>query len=106
VEIVVYPVGRGKYKIEGLDMRPGPSVFYRAARHLLGQGADPEELLEMRHRGSAIIAMRMKIGEAAKWMVSEGDKHGPTVVPFSKAFSRGTPALKDGDSVFGGYHPT
>lgn len=103
MEIVVYPAGKGNYKIEGLDDMPAaPSVFYRAARHLLAAGADPEEILEMRHRGSATIAMRMRLGEAAKWMVSEGEKHGPRVVPHKESPFVCGQAVKDGDSGPGG----
>ena len=36
----------------------------------------------MRHPGSSIDAMSGKIGELAKWTVSEKDTEGPRFVPY------------------------
>jgi hypothetical protein len=40
-------------------------------RALLETGVDPAEPIAMRHPGSAAIAMRSTVGEAAKWTVRE-----------------------------------
>jgi hypothetical protein len=43
-----------------------------AARALLREGRDPATTLEMQHKGSAIVAMRGRIGLLAQMRVSEG----------------------------------
>jgi hypothetical protein len=53
------------------------------ARKLLAEGVPPETVLETRHKGSAIIAQRTTVGEAAKWTVHESDKGGLRRVPWS-----------------------
>src|SRR5688500_1115736 len=47
-----------------------------AARALAGAGMPPETVVTARHRGSAIVAMRSNVGEAAKWRVEESDRGG------------------------------
>lgn len=59
--------------------------FFDAARELLRRGLDPSAVLEMRHRGSSIVALRQAIGRAAKLTVIETNKVGPLIarwVPF------------------------
>lgn len=50
--------------------------FYSAARVLMAEGLDPDTVLEAQHKGSPIVAMRARLGEAAKWTVEETDKGG------------------------------
>jgi hypothetical protein len=47
------------------------------ARKLLEAGFDPEIELRMTHRGAKTVAMRVKIGDAAKLTVVENDRSGP-----------------------------
>jgi hypothetical protein len=42
------------------------------ARKLLEAGYDPETELRMTHRGAKTIAMRVKLGDAAKLTVTDG----------------------------------
>jgi hypothetical protein len=59
-----------------------------AARVLLAKGVDPGTVLEMQHQGSAIVAMRGKLGKLAGLTVTENNKIGPTFakyVPFDRA---------------------
>jgi hypothetical protein len=48
--------------------------FLDGARELLQRGYDPETILVMRHAGSKTDSLRGKIGEAAKWTVTEPDR--------------------------------
>lgn len=47
------------------------------ARRLLDLGLDPNTELRMQHRGNEIVAMQVRIGDAAKLTVSENEAHGP-----------------------------
>jgi hypothetical protein len=56
-----------------------PTGRYRAmlgAKLLVTGGLDPETAFEAQHKGSPIVAMRCKLGEAAKWTVRERDRGG------------------------------
>jgi hypothetical protein len=79
IELVLVPAGIGRY-VATLDgksiVRPTRQPFLDAARVLLALGHDPATLIEASHRGSAIVAMRSTIGEAAKWTVEESDRGG------------------------------
>jgi hypothetical protein len=50
-----------------------------AARVLVEKGYDPNVLLVMKHSGSDIVALRARLGKAAKLTVEEGP-HGPRFV--------------------------
>jgi hypothetical protein len=50
--------------------------FLDGARALLAAGVAPETVLEARHRGSAIVALRSTVGEAARWTIEESDRDG------------------------------
>ena len=56
--------------------------LYDGARALQARGHDPDEMIEARHEGSAIVAMRSTIGEAARWSVTESDKGGIRRIPY------------------------
>jgi hypothetical protein len=53
--------------------------FFESARKLLELGADPGDLLAMRHRGSNIVSLRARVGVAAKLTVIE---NGPRFAPW------------------------
>jgi hypothetical protein len=53
--------------------------FFAAARALLWRGHEPSQMLEMRHAGSSIIALRQPLGDAAKLTVEEPAKSGPLI---------------------------
>jgi hypothetical protein len=46
------------------------------ARALLAEGVPPETMLATRHAGSAIVATRATVGEAARWTIEENDRDG------------------------------
>jgi hypothetical protein len=48
-------------------------VFLDAARVLTAEGAEPATVLQMRHDGSATVALRSTVGTAAGLTVLEGD---------------------------------
>ena len=53
--------------------------FFESARKLLELGADPGDLLTMRHRGSNTVSLRARVGAAAKLTVIE---NGPRFAPW------------------------
>jgi hypothetical protein len=53
--------------------------FFESARKLLELGADPDDLLAMRHRGSNTVSLRARVGVAAKLTVIE---NGPRFAPW------------------------
>jgi hypothetical protein len=57
----------GPYEIRGTR-----TPLLTMARKLLENGEDPDVELRMVHRGSGTIAMRVRIGDAAKIDVREG----------------------------------
>ena len=42
----------------------------------MAEGAPPDAMLEARHVGSTIVAMRAPLGQAALWSVAERDRGG------------------------------
>ena len=50
--------------------------LFDGARVLLAEGVPPETCIAVRHRGSTIVAMRRRLGDAAKWTIEESDKGG------------------------------
>jgi hypothetical protein len=57
--------------------------FVDSARALIEKGYDPTETLEMMHAGSGVVALRARLGKAARLSVEEG-VNGPRFVPFRK----------------------
>jgi hypothetical protein len=55
--------------------------FMDSARTLLEKGYDPTVTLEMMHAGSNVVALRARLGKAARLSVEEG-VNGPRFVPF------------------------
>ena len=53
--------------------------FFESARKLIELGADPADLLVMRHRGSNTVSLRARVGTAAKLTVIE---NGPRFAPW------------------------
>lgn len=51
--------------------------FCDGARELLRRGHAPSTIIEMRHKGASIVAMRGMIGKVAALTVVETDKVGP-----------------------------
>ena len=77
ITLELTPTGRWRALLDGTKLLvTSREPFYSAARVLLGEGLDPETVLEAQHKGSPIVAMRCKLGEAAKWTVQETDKGG------------------------------
>jgi hypothetical protein len=68
--------GRYSAFLDGKELCSSRQPFFTAARALLEQGADPAAVLTASHTGSSIVALRSTVGEAAKWMVEEGDNSG------------------------------
>jgi hypothetical protein len=77
-------VGVGASKLEdGTVLLESVRIpFFSAARKLLESGVSPDEMLEMQHKGSSIIALRQRIGSAAKLTVKERDKAGLVIEPY------------------------
>jgi hypothetical protein len=57
--------------------------FVDSARVLLEKGYDPNVTLQMVHAGSQVVALRARLGKAAKLSVEEG-VNGPRFVAFRK----------------------
>ena len=55
--------------------------FFDSARKLLEVGADPNDLLVMRHHGTATTSLRARVAVAAKLAVTETNA-GPRYVPW------------------------
>jgi hypothetical protein len=81
--------------LDGRKLCSSRQPFYEAARVLLGEGVDPETVLEATHQGSSIVAMRSTVGEAARWTVSES-ADGRTRKVLWEAFSGGRGSLENG----------
>ena len=76
VTLDLTPTGRYRAMLGAKLLVTSREPFYSAARVLLAGGLDPETALEAQHKGSPIVAMRCKLGEAAKWTVRERDRGG------------------------------
>ena len=59
--------------------------FLDAARVLLAEGGDPGTVLQMRHQGSATIALRSTVGAAAKLTIDEAGPRFAVWRPFTAA---------------------
>ena len=83
IQLVVTPVGHhrpGRFHVALASGVPLPrstrQPLFDGARALLKLGHDPERLIEVSHLGSAIVAMRATVGEAARWLIEEPDRGG------------------------------
>jgi hypothetical protein len=89
--VVATPAPRGAGRFEarlGGDDRVlcvSRTPFFDAARKLLAQGYDPNDLLMLRHAGSDTDSLRAKLGTAASLTVKETG-YGPQLQPW-KPFS-------------------
>jgi hypothetical protein len=77
IELVVASAGAGKFAAT-TPFRNGvlytsAKPFLDGARVLLAEGTDPVTVLQMRHDGSAMLALRSAVGTAAGLTVLEGD---------------------------------
>jgi hypothetical protein len=61
-----------------------PQPVLDSSRVLIEKGFDPGTLLEMKHAGSDVVALRCRLGKAARLSVEEG-VNGPRFVPFRNA---------------------
>jgi hypothetical protein len=86
IEIIIAPAG-GHRQADVFTAHWGDILlatsrmpFFDSARKLLEVGADPNDLLVMRHQGSGTASLRARIGTAAKLAVHEtnaGPRHTP-----------------------------
>lgn len=89
--VVATPAPRGAGRFEGrLDghdrvLCVSRTPFFDAARELLAQGYDPNDLLMLRHAGSDTDSLRAELRTAASLTVKETG-YGPRVQPW-KPFS-------------------
>ena len=79
--------GRFVTTLDGRQLCISRQPLLDAARILIGQGANPTDIIAMRHAGSPHDALRSTVGGAAALTVEEGEKVGPRFVRW-KAFSR------------------
>jgi hypothetical protein len=88
IEIVIAPAGdrtdADVFTAHWGDRRLATSrtPFFESARKLLELGADPGDVLIMRHRGSDTVSLRARVGVAAKLRVKE-TAAGPRYVPWT-----------------------
>jgi hypothetical protein len=69
--------GRYSAHVDGrCVVRGSRQPFFDAARALRAGGVPDTTVIEARHAGSATIAMRSTVGEAAKWAIEETDRGG------------------------------
>lgn len=69
--------GRFEARLDGRLLCTSRQPFLDAARKLIAEGHDPDEVLVMRRPGSEIDALKAKLGDAAKLTVHETDDAGP-----------------------------
>ena len=71
----------GRFEIEladGSTLPASRTPLLSAARFLIGEGANPDALIEMRHATKlVVVAMSGRIGELAKLTIEETSKTGP-----------------------------
>jgi hypothetical protein len=78
-----------------LLVRTSRQPFVDAARVLMEKGCDPTAMLEMKHAGRGIVALRGPLLKAARLSVEEG-VNGPRFVPFRKGLKPCVDALPSG----------
>jgi hypothetical protein len=79
IALILEPAGPGKFRplMDGVAIsRPTRQPLLDGARALLAQGYPAETIVTTRHAGSATIAMRSTVGEAARWTIKERDRGG------------------------------
>ena len=85
IEIIIAPAGdqhnADVFTAHWGDILLGTSrtPFFESARKLLELGADPGDLVTMRHHGSNTVSLRARVGVAAKLTVIE---NGPRFAPW------------------------
>jgi hypothetical protein len=87
IEIVIAPAGDQR-NADVFTAHHGDTLlatsrtpFFDGARKLLERGADPADVLTMRHRGSDTVSLRARVGTAAKLTVHETNA-GPRYLPW------------------------
>jgi hypothetical protein len=101
LEITVRPRGRGQFAAfqGGRLLAVSSEPLCAAARILLAEGHPPGTTLGMRHQGAPDIALRGRLGAAAKLTVRENKTAGPDFrrwEPFSSR--RVAPPMRSGRS--------
>jgi hypothetical protein len=73
MEIIIAPAGNDRFTAHWGDILLATSrtPFFDSARRLVELGADPGDLLTMRHRGSDTPSLRARVGVAAKLTVND-----------------------------------
>jgi hypothetical protein len=83
VEPSISAVGRWNARCGPYEIRGTRTPLLTMARKLLDNGADPQAELRLIHRGSQTVAMRVKVGDAAKLTVDDAPNgHGAKFAPF------------------------
>ena len=79
MNITIRPLGRGRFaaSVGQRLLCQSKTPFFTAARILQAEGLPDNAPMSMTHEGSATVAMRSTIGEAARWIVVETDTQGP-----------------------------
>jgi hypothetical protein len=113
ISIIVSPIkaspGRFQARLESTnELLVGSSrqPFLDSARALIEMGHDPTMMLEMMHARGNVVALRARLGKAAKLSVEEG-VNGPRFVPFRKGLKPcvNAPPVASGASP-ASLHPT
>jgi hypothetical protein len=76
VEPSVSAPGKWNARCGRTEIRGTRTPLLTMARKLLDNGADPNTELRLVHRGSPTVAMRVKVGDAAKLTVHENRESG------------------------------
>jgi hypothetical protein len=81
IEIVIAPVGNDRFTAHWGDilLTTSRTPFFASARKLIELGADPADVLTMRHAESFTVSLRTRVGVAAKLTV---DEHGSRFAPW------------------------
>lgn len=84
ITIIVTPKPGGYFaaSVDGEHITTSTTPLLTTARKLLATGVDPNETLQMKHRGSDTIALRSTVGYAAKRAVRENETQGPLLVRY------------------------
>ena len=107
IRITISPTGTSRYRVSIGDrvlIASARTPLLASARALLAEGYDPDTILEMQHRGSAIVAMSGRIGSLAGMTVDESAKYGPDFgkwAPFDAGSRLDSGGMSEG-SVQGG----
>jgi hypothetical protein len=83
IEIVITPAGGQRFTAHWGDILLATSrtPFFESARKLLELGADPADVLTMRHRGSNTVSLRARVSTAARLTILETNS-GPRFAPW------------------------